>query len=73
VHVEGVAGKVLGIALGAVLLVLTVTFSLALFAVLLSGVVLFGGYFWWKTRKLRKQMRKRPPPEHYQRPRPGKS
>lgn len=57
--------KVLTLAVGAVLLVLVFTLSLVLFAVLVAGGLLAWGYLWWKTRHLRrelkKQMRERPP------------
>lgn len=57
----GLLGKVLTLAAGAVLLVATFMVSLLVFAVLLTGGLLIGGYLWWKTRELRKQMRERPP------------
>ena len=45
----------------AVLLVVTFTFSLLVFAILVTGGLLAWGYLWWKTRELRRQMRERPP------------
>jgi hypothetical protein len=39
-----------------------VAISIVLFAVVLTGAVAFGGYLWWKTRDLRKQMQARPGP-----------
>lgn len=35
--------------------------SLLIFAVVLTCGLLIGGYLWWKTRKLRRQMREREP------------
>lgn len=57
----GFVGKAIGAAVGAVLLVLGLMFS-AVFVViaLLAGVAAWT-YFWWKTRALRRELRKRPP------------
>jgi hypothetical protein len=53
----GLLKKIVVYAAGAVLLVATFMFSLVVLAVaLVAGAALFG-YFWWKTRKLRKEMR----------------
>lgn len=53
---SGIFGKLLGLVLGSVLLVLGLMFSV----VLLSAVALLGllvwGYVWWKTRPLRRAM-----------------
>lgn len=57
VHVGGLPGALLGLVVGAVGLVLALTFSLILFAVLLGAGVVFGGYLWWKTRKVRQVLR----------------
>ena len=40
---------------------LALTFSVALFAVVITVGVVVWGYLWWKTRALRKQMREHPP------------
>ena len=56
----GLLGKILSLALAAVLLVLALTFSLVLFAVLAVGGLLVWVYLWWKTRELRRQMREHP-------------
>ena len=57
VHVGGLPGALLGLVAGAVGLVLALMFSLILFAMLLGAGVVFGGYFWWKTRKFRRVLR----------------
>ena len=49
-------GRGLTLALGAALLVTAVTVSLLVLAVALTGGLLLGGFVWWKTRELRKQM-----------------
>jgi threonine/homoserine/homoserine lactone efflux protein len=51
----GPLGTLAGFAAGAVGLVLALAFSLVLFTVLLTAGAVFGGWFWWKTRELRKQ------------------
>ena len=56
-HIGGLVGTLSGFVVAAVGLILAVTFSLVLFALLLGAGVLFGGYFWWKTRNLRRQLR----------------
>ena len=50
---------VAGIA-GAGLFVLALMFSVVLFAVVVTVGLVVWGYVWWKTRKLRKQMREHP-------------
>jgi len=57
VHAPGFLGKVVTIAVGAVLLVAVFTFSLLVFAIVVTGGLLVLGYLWWKTRDLRKQIR----------------
>lgn len=56
-QLRGLAGKIVGAVAGAVGLILAATFSLVLLTALLGAVIVFGGYFWWKTRALRQQMR----------------
>lgn len=58
-ELNGLPGTLVGIALGAVGLVLAVVFSLLIAAALLGMGVIFGGWFWWKTREARKLMRER--------------
>ena len=54
-------GKVFAVMVGAILLVLGFMFSVVLLAVIaVIGLAAFG-YFWWKTRGLRKAMRERSP------------
>jgi len=57
----GLPGRILTVAVGAVLLVLALMFSLLLFAVVTAGAVLVWFYLWWKTRGLRRQVREQPP------------
>ncbi|RLJ62666.1 hypothetical protein [Sulfurisoma sediminicola] len=57
----GPLGKLLGVVAGAALLVLGVMFSVVLLAVLAVAGLAAWGYFWWKTRKLRRTLRERPP------------
>jgi len=40
---------------------LVLMFSVLLFAVVLTAGAMAWGYLWWRTRDLRKQMRKHPP------------
>ncbi len=54
---QRVLGRVLAVAVGAVLLVVGLMFSMLLFAVAAAVALLIGGRLWWKTRALRKQMR----------------
>lgn len=53
----GLPGKILAVAGGAALLVAAVMVSLVMLAVVLTGALFIGGFVWWKTRELRKQMR----------------
>jgi len=57
---QGLPGRILTVAAGAVLLVFALMFSLLLFAVVAAGAVLVWGYLWWKSRALRRQMREQP-------------
>lgn len=57
----GLLQKLLALLVGAVLLILGFMFSVVVLAVVaVLGAIGFG-YFWWKTRALRKAMRERPP------------
>jgi uncharacterized protein HemX len=56
-NLRGLAGKIVGAAVGAVALILAAMFSLVLLTALLGAGIVFGGYFWWKTRALRQQIR----------------
>jgi UPF0716 family protein affecting phage T7 exclusion len=53
----GLLEKFIALIAGAILLVVGFMFSLLLFAVIVSLGLLVWGYFWWKTRKLRRAMR----------------
>lgn len=57
----GLLGKIVTMVAGMLLLAAAFMVSLLVFAVV--AVVALGvlGYFWWKTRKLRRQMREHPP------------
>jgi len=59
--VTGMLGKLVAFVAGTALLVLAFVFSVVLLAALATaGLVLFG-YFWWKTRALRRRLREHPP------------
>lgn len=51
--------KVLVVLGGALVLASAFMLSLAFLAIGLALVLTFGGYLWWKTRELRRQMRAR--------------
>jgi hypothetical protein len=53
----GIVGKAAAVIGGAILLLSTLALSILFFAVLIVAGVLVGGYLWWKTRELRKQIR----------------
>jgi hypothetical protein len=42
---------------GTVMLASAFVLSLVFVAIGLAAVLIFGGYFWWKTRELRRQLR----------------
>lgn len=44
---------------GAVMLASAFVVSLAFIAISLAAVLIFGGYLWWKTRELRRELRAR--------------
>jgi uncharacterized membrane protein len=53
----GLLGKLIGFVIMVVMLVLGLMFSMVLLVVVLAiGAIAFG-YFWWKTRALRKAMK----------------
>jgi len=58
---QGIAGKLLTALFSVGLLVLGVMFSLVALAVAAVIGLLFAGWFWWKTRALRKAMREAAP------------
>ncbi len=53
---KSLLGKVLSLLLGATFLVLAVMFSVIALTIVALGGVIFAGWFWWKTRALRKAM-----------------
>lgn len=57
----GLLGRVIGVLAGALLLVAGLFFSVILLATVAVLGVLAVGYFWWKTRALRQQLRDMPP------------
>ena len=56
----GLLGRVLTVILGAAFLVLAFMFSLVVLAVGVTAGLLAWAYLWWKTRKLRQQLRAQP-------------
>ena len=58
---RGFAGSVLGFAAGAIGLVPGVHVFAGSGCDLVGAGIVIGGWFWWKTRKLRQQLRERPP------------
>jgi predicted lipid-binding transport protein (Tim44 family) len=54
---KGPVAQILTVVVGAVMLGAALLFSFVFFAVLAVVVLIFGGYFWWKTRALRAQIR----------------
>lgn len=49
--------KVLAVVIGAALLVVGFAVSLVMLAVVLGAGIAIGGFVWWKTRDLRKELR----------------
>ncbi|WP_109476921.1 hypothetical protein [Paraburkholderia sp. C35] len=49
--------KVLTVVIGVALLVVGFAVSLVMLAVVLGAGIAIGGFIWWKTRNLRKQLR----------------
>ena len=54
---QSLAGRIVAFILTGALLVLAFMFSLVALAVAAVGGVIFAGWFWWRTRALRKAMR----------------
>lgn len=67
----GLAGRVLGFVGAVVATILAFMFSLAALAVIAVAAVLIGGWLWWKTRAVRKQMQDRMQHQARQRPADG--
>jgi len=49
--------KVLAVVVGVAFLVGAVAISFVLFAIALTGLLIFGVYVWWKTRDLRRELK----------------
>ena len=56
---SGPLGRALAVVAGGVILVAGLFVSAVVFSVLLVVGVAAGGWFWWKTRELRRQLRER--------------
>ncbi|MBL8534851.1 MAG: hypothetical protein JNL33_13450 [Betaproteobacteria bacterium] len=54
---KGIVGTLLTVILGAVAIVGAVLFSVVILAVALVVGAVLVGYFWWRTRHVRKQLR----------------
>jgi Flp pilus assembly protein TadB len=57
----GFMAKVVTVAMAALIVVAAFVFSLLVLAVAAAGGLLIFGYVWWKTRKLRRQLREHSP------------
>jgi Flp pilus assembly protein TadB len=57
---SGFLGKILTTLASVAVLVMAFMLSLLVFAFVAAIGLMLGGYLWWKTRELRKQMRERP-------------
>ena len=57
VPAQGLMGRILTGVVGAAVLVGAVVASVFVFAVAAGGMLLLGGYLWWTTRALRRQLR----------------
>jgi len=53
----GLLSRIVGIAVGTVVIAASLLVSVAVFAVLLVVGLVVGGYLWWRTRDLRRQVR----------------
>lgn len=54
---HGLVMKTLAVVMGGVVLVSAFVLSLVFFAIAAVVIMVGGGYLWWKTRELRKQVR----------------
>jgi hypothetical protein len=54
-------GRIIAFIMTGVLIVLALMFSLVALAAVAVGGLIFAGWFWWKTRALRKAMREATP------------
>jgi len=53
----GLLSRIVGIALGTVVIAASLLVSVVVFAVLIVVALIGGGYLWWRTRDLRRQVR----------------
>lgn len=60
---QSLLGKLVTLVLGGAILVLAFMFSLVVLAVVAIGGLMLWGWFLWKTRAIRKQMREQGPPQ----------
>lgn len=54
---RGAGGRIVGAVIGAVGLVVALAFSAVAFVFLAAAAVVGGGWLWWKTRHVRKELR----------------
>ncbi len=64
---QSLLARILAILLSAAFMVVAFMFSLVALAIVAVAAIGLGGWFWWKTRALRKAMRAGIPPEAMQR------
>jgi hypothetical protein len=57
VPAQGLMGTIVTSAVAVVLLVGAFVVSVFVFAIVATAALLVGGYLWWKTRELRRQLR----------------
>lgn len=57
----GMLQKAAAFLLTLAMFVLVLMFSVVLFVIVLTAGAIAMGYFWWRTRELRKKMREHPP------------
>ena len=55
----GLLTRILTVAAGTVVLIGAVAISFVVFVVVLTALLVFGLYLWWKTRHLRRQLEER--------------
>ena len=60
VQTPSLLGRIVAVTLGAVFLILAFMFSLVVLVVAVTGGLLAWAYLWWKSRKLRQQIREQP-------------
>ena len=58
-----IALKTIGVLVGVVMLASAFVLSLTFLVIMLAVMLTLGGYLWWKTREVRKQLRARMQPQ----------